>query len=420
MTAILSNADPFRLEAAIAQNHSDLFYLDALAKGGMVRQETGCSWTYIPEEQCGDILFPKQLNGTAALDAMFDFYRTHPVRDLCCWSLNPPETTDLDVLLLARGFQPGWKPCWMALEISAIRPSFVAPADLVIKPDNEMSLSAIAGLPYAGNNDLGNKNLPQLNPKQVQRFVALKQGRVVAQTLMLFGGGVAGIYNVGVVPEYSRQGIGKAIVTAACLHAFQEGYHYVTLNANSNGRPLYEQLGFKWINDGLTWSITDDRLNTRSPGPAQVALAEAIGKGDLTMLDSLPATDLNVPLCNGMRPLELAAHFRQTICAEWLIAHGALCSVLDAWDMGWRDRSAALLADDPEAVNQLYGVYQYTLLHVAAERNDSVLAQLVLSFDPNLQLRDMVYQGTALEWARHLQRKEIEALIGIHMSGVSD
>jgi hypothetical protein len=142
-----------------------------------------------------------------------------------------------------------------------------------------------------------------------------------------------------------------------------------------------------------------------------VKLAEAIGKGDLPTLDTLVATNLNAPLCNGMGSLQLAAHFNQTASAEWLIAHGAVCSVLDAWKMGWRDRSAALLANAPEAINQLYGSYRYTLLHVAVERNDSALAKLALSANPDLQIRDMIHEGTALEWAQHLQRKEIEELI---------
>lgn len=199
----------------------------------------------------------------------------------------------------------------MALEMSAFCPSFTSAVDLLIKPDNESLLHTISELPYAGIDSLGNVNLRQLNPERVQRFVALKHGRIVAQTLVLFGGGVAGIYNVGVVPEFRGQGIAKAIVTAACLHAFEKGYQYATLNANSMGRPVYEQLGFKWINDGLTWWITDDRLNSRPPSGAQVAFGEAIGKGNLPALESFEAFDLNVPLCNGMRPLELAAHFGQ-------------------------------------------------------------------------------------------------------------
>lgn len=416
MTTILSNADSFQLEAAIAGNHADLFFLDAQAKGGIIAQEAGCSWTYIPTEQSGTIPFPNTPNGTSAFDAILGFYQTHPVRNLGVWSLSPAETTDLDVMLLARGFQLGWQPCWMALDIATMRSDFVTPNDLLIKPDNETLLHSITALPYSGKDSCGNTNLQNSNPDQLQRFVALWRGKVVAQVLVVFGGGVAGIYNVGVVPEARGKGIGKAIVSAACLHAFEKGYHYATLNANHMGRPLYEQLGFKWINDGLTWWITDDRLSTRPPGPEQVALAEAVGKGNLTILDKLPPADLNVPLCNGMRLLELAAHCRQEASAEWLIAHGALCSVLDAWDMGWENRCIAMLSEAPAAVNQLYGVHRYTLLHVAVERNDIALARLALSANPDLRLRDKIHGGTAFNWAQHLQRREIQELIQAHNS----
>jgi hypothetical protein len=128
-------------------------------------------------------------------------------------------------------------------------------------------------------------------------------------------------------------------------------------------------------------------------------------------LDTLAGTDLNVPLCNGMSFLDLAEHCGKTVSGEWLIAHGVECSVLSAWDFGWRDRAAALLSNSPEAINQLYGGYRYTLLHVAVERNDNALAKLALSADPDLRIRNKIHQGTALEWAQHLQLNEIEKLI---------
>jgi GNAT superfamily N-acetyltransferase len=413
MSTILRNAAPHQLETAIAQNHCDLFLLDARIKGADIHVEEGLCWTYAGKEGNGSILFPALSGRTAKLDEVMGFYHTHSTRSLECWSLDPPETAHLDLLLLARGFRTGWKPCWMVLDLHAIRTDYSSPDGLHIVPDNQTQLHTTTGLPYAGNDSRGSTGLQHESPEQVQRFIARLNGSIVAQTLLLFGGGVAGIYNVGVVPEARGRGIGKAIVSAACIHAREKGYHYATLNANHIGRPVYEQLGFKWINNGRTWWITDNRLNIHPPGPEELALAEATGKGDIEALNSFTNSniDLNTALCNGMRLLELAAHCKQTAAAEWLIAHGATCRALDAWDLGWKDRAQAILAKEPEEVNRLYGDYQYTLLHVAAERNDIALARLALSARPDLQITDAVHKGNPLGWAHHLHRKEIEDMI---------
>ncbi|MBC9911960.1 GNAT family N-acetyltransferase [Chitinophaga varians] len=416
MNTILRHATASQLEAAIVQNHRDLFFLDARIKNGVIHAAQDLSWTYIEAEAGGTVLFPALPGDTTGLNEMMEYYRTHPSRNIGCWSLQPPATPQLDVLLLARGFQPGWQPCWMALDLQHINTAYASPEGLQITPDNTTPLHTISELPYAQNNNRGTVGLQDESPDVVQRFVATLNGCIVAQTLLLFGGGVAGIYNVGVVPAARGLGIGKAIVNAACIRAREKGYHYATLNANHMGRPIYEQLGFQWINDGLTWWITDDRLQTRPPGAEQIALAEAIGKGDIAALQALTGADLHAPLCNGMRLLELAVHCQQPAAAEWLIAHGVSCGALDAWNLGWKDRAAAILAQNKEEVDRLYGDFQYTLLHAAVEKNDIALAQLALSAQPNLEIKDAIHDGNPLDWAEYLHRNEIGDMIKTYRS----
>lgn len=416
MNILTRNATNRQLEAAIAQNHCELFFLDARVKNGVIHQQDGLCWTYTEKDNAGTVLFPALSGDTTLLDTMMDFYQKHQAKNIGCWSLQPAATANLDVLLLARGFQPGWQPCWMSLDLQTFNTRYPAPEGLHIAPDNQTSLHAVNELPYAGDNSSGSTGLQYEDRMRVQRFVATWNGNIVAQTLLLFGGGVAGIYNVGVVPQARGKGIGKAIVSAACLYAREQGYHYATLNANPMGRPIYEQLGFRWINDGLSWWITDDRLQRRPPDTGETALAEAIGKGDVAALSAFTGADLNTPFCNGMLPMELAVHFRQPASAEWLMAHGATCRALDAWNLGWKDRAAALLAADPAEVNRLYGNFQYTLLHAAAEKNDIALAQLALSAGPDLQIKDAIHESDALGWADYLERKEIEAMIKAHIS----
>ena len=116
-------------------------------------------------------------------------------------------------------------------------------------------------------------------------------------------------------------------------------------------------------------------------------------------------------MTNGMTLMQLAVHCGQPASGEWLLQQGCSFRVLDAWDLGWKERAARLLTEHPERANQLYGEWNKTLLHVAAERNDAELARLVLSARPNLKIKDKAYQSTALDWARHFGHEEIARLI---------
>jgi ankyrin repeat protein len=160
-------------------------------------------------------------------------------------------------------------------------------------------------------------------------------------------------------------------------------------------------------------------LNANPPSPAQVALAEAVGRGDLSALAALAGRDepLDAPLANGMSLLDLAAHAQQPASAEWLIGQGATLELLPAWDLGWRERVVQLLAAHPELANRRSGELEATPLHVAVERGDRELARALLAARPDLGIKDGRYGATALDWARHLGRIELVELIERHQAG---
>jgi len=173
LSTILRNASLQQLETAIAQNHRDLFLMDTRIKDGVVHIEEGFCWTYISSMYSGSIMFPELSAGTAKLNEAMDFYQKHTTKNLECWSLDTPESGYLDVLLLARGFQTGWLPCWMVLELpSFVRTDHISPAGLQIVPDNKTQLHATTGLPYAGMDSRGSTGLQNAGAEQLQRFVA--------------------------------------------------------------------------------------------------------------------------------------------------------------------------------------------------------------------------------------------------------
>jgi GNAT superfamily N-acetyltransferase len=424
---ILQNATLQQLEQAVAYNHKELFRQEAIALGGDMLTNGGLDWTSGTAYSASMVAFPDLSAETAGarLDELLSFYLLHPPRGAGCWSLDPSRPVDLGVRLLARGFQPGWRPHWMALDLDFTQTHHPFPKGLEIVANNGISLATVRNLPYA------QVVVPLLSsaafPGQWVRFVASFHGRVVAHSVVFLTigeWGVAGIYHVGVVPRARHKGIGKAITLAACLYAREKGYRYAVLNSTAAGKRTYGQLGFSALGDGLTWWLIIDRLLARPPTSGEVRLAEAIGRGDLQELSATRPfgrggdlhwpEDLNRPLTNGMTLMQLAVHCRQPLAAEWLLEGGAAFSALDAWDLQWKDRANQLLRTKPGQIDQRYGEENKTLLHIAAERNDEELALLALSANPDLRLKDKTWQSTALDWAKHLGHLNIARLIGQH------
>ena len=425
----LHDPTPGQLLEAVASNHRELFVLQAQAIGGEVHEAEGVTWTYAGSDGDAMILFPRLRDATAGdqLDTIVEFYRARqPTQLVGCWSLDPPEPPDLEIRLLARGFQPGWRPCWMWLDLEQMRTDHPMPAELQIEQVEQEPTWDVDDLPYYQRDQVASQHaVTRLRPQRVWHFAAFVAGRVVGHsTLCLTIGplGVAGIYGVGVVPAARNHGVGKAVTLAACRQARALGCRHALLNAT--GERMYRQLGFERLGYGQTWWLNVPRLEARLPTRERIALTEAVGRGDLKELAALGPQpnvgNLDEPLANEMTLLELAAHADQPAAAEWLIAHGAILDIIPAWDLGWKDRVAQLLAEQPTLVNRRLGEMQITPLHVAAERNDVELARVVLAADPNLTITDACFGATALGWAMHFQHTAIIELIEQHQARQSE
>jgi GNAT superfamily N-acetyltransferase len=412
------DAPPELLERAAAVNHTSLFKQEAEALGGNYLTKGNLSFTSGTPFSPSMIPFPDLAPEEAGsqLDELIGFYLKYPPKGAGCWSLDPARPADLGARLLARGFQPGWRPRWMGLDLLRIQPYHLTPKGLDISIDNTISLDNIKGLPYA-QVVIPSPKIAEL-PGQWTRFIARLKGKIIAHSVVFLSTGpygAAGIYHVGVVPNARGLGIGKAVTLAACFYARDKGYRYAVLNSTDAGRPTYERLGFITTGEGNTWWLVTDRLLAHPPAPTEVMLAEAVAGGDDATLETLrsryTSAELNRPITNGMTLVELAVHCRRPAAAEWLLAGGANCTILDAWDLDWKDRARELVAADPSSVNRLYGEWNKTLLHFAAERNDEELARLALSAGPDLHLKDKAYQSTALGWAQHLGHQNIAGMI---------
>jgi GNAT superfamily N-acetyltransferase len=245
----------------------------------------------------------------------------------------------------------------------------------------------------------------RLQPQRAWHFGAWLNGKPVGHSaLFLTTGelGIAGIYGCGVVPDARNRGIGKAVTQAACQQARAMGCPVAMLNATGMGEPMYRRLGFESLGYGRTWWLDVERLASRRPTQTQIAVAEAVGRGDLDALDLIArklddaAFDRAIPC--GMTLVELAVHAGEPESVEWLAARGATLDVVSAWNLGWKDRAPRLLAEAPELANFQSASDGATPLHVAAAQNDVELARVVLAANPDLSI-DNNDAGTPLHQA---------------------
>ncbi len=412
---LTENATPAQLRRAIAANHTEWFTTESLQRGGDIHREPGLTWTVSPHEAV--LAFPRRPAAVTGpeLDRILCQLRESGTKGASCWAL-AGGPRGLGVRLLARGFEWGWRPHWMALDLQTdlAPPPAVEGVTLSIE---EEEVSDAPDLPYYSPENARVWNaLAHASPRRDWRFVARRNGLILGHTLLFLPGvtnSVGGIYNMGTVAAARRMGVGQALIAAAGAQARALGCRWLTLNSAADA--FYRRCGFTSLGHGQTWWMHAPTLATPPPAPERVAFAEAVGLGDTDTLDRLPSgalpDNLDAPLAGGTPPLQIAIHTRKLASARWLVAHGATLSVVDAWDLGWKSRATAMLKREPDRVNDRLGADRLTPLHVAAERGDLELARLLLTASPDLTLTDDRYHGTPVGWAFHCGHPELHAAL---------
>jgi GNAT superfamily N-acetyltransferase len=348
------------LEAA-ADNHRAWFRRLATATGGRI-ERGGDVDLVIDGRGHATIAFPSAgVRSRAPLEALLEHAVALGAESMACWSLE--EDDALGVLLLARGFEWGWQPHWMAIELAALADD---------EPEHPVDV------------------VPAAHPS-ARRLVVYEGEDVVGSVVVLARRGVAGIYDMEVVERRRRQGIGRALMLAAGRIARELGCSYAVLNATEEGERLYTEVGFESLGWGQTWWM--------HPGPRptarQTVLVEAIGSGDIARLEALDPTadELGEAVPGPGVPLAVAVVTGQAEVAAWIL-----------------DRR-------PDLITRSVGGRGATLLHVAVEQDDEAITRVALEHDADLLARDRAYNGTPLDWAEFLGRDELAALLREAASG---
>jgi GNAT superfamily N-acetyltransferase len=179
------------------------------------------------------VAFPRDMPGHEVLERATAL----GARRVGCWAAGPwPE---LDVHLRGLGFEPGWKPHWMEWPTRPAEPDpRVAEVDDVPEYD-DYGQALLA--------------LTRQRPQTSFLFVAREEGRFAGHAWLHVAAHIGGLFDVFVIEDLRRRGLGSALTRAASAKAAALGIDWIALNAEGTGEPLYSALGFRSRGYGQTW-----------------------------------------------------------------------------------------------------------------------------------------------------------------------
>ena len=297
--------------AAVA-NHASWMRAAARATGGEVVRERGLRWLAPPQGGEAALPFPRTPS-RPALERMLEGCRARGARGVGCWASGLEPTGELAARLVARGFEWGWQPHWMAIDLASLA---------LDEADGRVALVEV--VPEYDGYGRAMTTLARAWPQRSWHAVARIDGSYAGHAWAhVVGGrlGGAGVYDVDVLGDHRRRGLGRALTLAVCRAAAAAGARVATLNATGEGELLYRALGFRSLGLGQTWWLHRPGLHV-APSPALVALAEAAGRGDVGALARLDPTPelLAARLANGYDAAEVARNAGHPDAAAWLVS----------------------------------------------------------------------------------------------------
>ena len=278
---ILTDLSTAKLNRALQSNHREFDIVNARVAGARVERRRGLTWILKGRI---DIPFPR-LKASEADDALAvelrRMRRLSKARHINC-QLGPVCTpADLWARLVGHGFTlPAHSLAGMACSLGAMRKRRCGPRDLRIEPMTDADLFAEHRHPFMSDfADVDTAvKASRLRPQRLWNLLAWLDGKPVGSASLFLAAGVAGIYDVGVLSDYRRRGIGADVTAAACRLAKTMGYEAAVLTASPNGESPYRRVGFREVCrvEACELSVEAQRHRPLTPRQRQIFLTASV------------------------------------------------------------------------------------------------------------------------------------------------
>ncbi len=168
------------------------------------------------------------------------------------WAL-PTHDAAVVSALEGRGFAPGAGVPGMTIDLDDLPPLEV-PANVVIEevdgdPEALRDATTIAlttnGLPPLSVDPYLDALDQSAKRSTIRTFLAARDGAPLATSTLVSAAGVAGLYNVGTLPDARRAGLGRLVSVAAMVAGREAGYRVGVLQSSPLGEPIYRAIGFE-------------------------------------------------------------------------------------------------------------------------------------------------------------------------------
>lgn len=353
-------------------------------------------------------------NAPEALPDAFTWLRLNGSGDVLIWAATPH--CEIDRWLSAHGARESFTPLWMTRRLDLPLPAPPETSIATVRPAQADDLSLLlrqVDMPYfsqwQAHATIRLSTSAEAHPG-IQLFVAVVDGEIVGRAVMSLTttsiGITAGFYDVGVMPQWQRRGIGRQLTHALLVAAQQQGADFATLNATPAGEGIYVDMGFNEVGEGQTWLLPARTLQ-HQPDDELVRFAMMISGGsDLGSLKHLAWRELP----NGDTPLAHAARFEQPKAARQLVAMGTIPDVAALWQLGLKDQARKQMRYLDE-LHTLRGAQQVTPLHIAIHWHDQELVEALLDAGADPNVRDGTFDCDAWGWCHILDNHEALAAL---------
>lgn len=188
------------------------------------------------------------------LDFIIDRYRQNG-RGAGFWLSKVSTPPGLTEALATRGFRCRKHFPGMHCDLIREQPKPRVPAGVEIEPVQDYSIFRRTPHPWLGaittpirKFELARAaHLAGRKPRRVWEFAAFHSGVPVGVATVCLGRRIAGVFDVGVLAEYRRRGIGTALVGHVVGFARERGMSGATLIATGMGEGVYRRAGFETV-----------------------------------------------------------------------------------------------------------------------------------------------------------------------------